>query len=195
MCHACLHASEGLNTHNHRNTRMLRIVITGGPGASKTALIAALAAAGHAAVAESARAIITEQRARGLPPLPEPPAFAREILRRDIDKYNAASSAAAQWVFFDRSVVGSIGYVHDAAPLAQDELARLLAAHPTVFVLPSWPEFYCTDAKQDHTFSHAVRVYEGLARWYRACGYTLQEVPRVSVTERAAYVFKVLTGS
>jgi hypothetical protein len=78
---------------------MLRIVITGGPGAGKTALIAALAAAGHATVAESARAIIAERRARGLPPRPDPPAFAREILRRDIDKYNAVSSVAAQWVY------------------------------------------------------------------------------------------------
>jgi predicted ATPase len=60
-------------------------------------------------------------------------------------------------------------------------------------VLPHWPEIYCTDAERDHTFSHAVRVYEGLARWYRACGYTLHEVPRVSVAERAAYVLKVLT--
>jgi predicted ATPase len=175
---------------------MLRIVITGGPGAGKTALIAALAAAGHATVAESARAIIAERRARGLPPRPDPPAFAREILRRDIDKYNAVSSAAAPWVFFDRSVIESIGYLHDVAPLAQDELARLLAAHPMhpiVFVLPPWPEIYSTDAERDHTFSHAVRVYEGLARWYRACGYTLHEVPRVSVAERAAYVLKVLT--
>ncbi|WP_201496038.1 AAA family ATPase, partial [Rubrivivax sp. A210] len=58
---------------------MRRIVITGGPGAGKTTLLAELATRGYETVSESAREVITERLARGLPPRPDPATFAREI--------------------------------------------------------------------------------------------------------------------
>src|ERR671938_223494 len=64
-----------------------RVVITGGPGAGKTTLLAELAARGYTTVEESARAIIAERLTSGASRRPSPLAFAREILRRDIEKY------------------------------------------------------------------------------------------------------------
>ncbi len=57
-------------------------VITGGPGAGKTSLLEALAAAGHACMPEAGRAVIRDQRAIGGPALPwtDPPAFAAQML-------------------------------------------------------------------------------------------------------------------
>jgi predicted ATPase len=71
---------------------MPHVIVTGGPGAGKTTLLAELAARGYATVDESARAIIAERLARGESPRPDQGAFAREILRRDIDKYVSRSA-------------------------------------------------------------------------------------------------------
>lgn len=173
---------------------MPRVVITGGPGAGKTTLLRALASAGHRTVEESARAVIAERLAQGDSPRPEPGTFAREILRRDIDKYEA-TAALESWVFFDRGVVEAIGHVHAVTPLPAGELKDLLASYPmhsTVFVLPPWPEIYSTDRERDQTFEESVRVYDGLKSWYAACGYRLNEVPRTSALERAAHVLQTL---
>jgi predicted ATPase len=83
---------------------MPHVVLTGCPGAGKTTLIAHLAAMGFATVGDSARTIIAERLAHGMSPRPDPLAFAREILRRDIEKY-VHQPRSDKCVFFDRGVV------------------------------------------------------------------------------------------
>ena len=173
---------------------MPRVVITGGPGVGKTTLLVELNARGYPTVAESARAIISERRARGHSPRPEPVAFAREILRRDTEKYHAHPGDSG-WVFFDRGVVEALGMLHEAAPLSASELDTALRAyrfHSSVFILPPWPGIYTTDAERDHSFPWVEHVHNQLARWYRSCGYALCEVPRLPVAERAEFVLRAL---
>jgi predicted ATPase len=170
------------------------VVITGGPGAGKTSLIAELARLGFATVSDSAREVIAERRARGLAPRPEPAAFAREILARDDEKYLDRPNGA-RFTFFDRSPLEALAMVHEAAPMPQAELKARLGTyrfHDTVFVLPPWDAIYRTDAERDHSFAHAERVHGDLVRWYRWCGYLLHEVPRVTVVERAEHLLRVL---
>lgn len=174
---------------------MPRVVITGGPGAGKTTLLQELASRGYATVSESARAIISERRAAGLAPRPSRQAFAREILRRDIEKYEAASGASG-WVFFDRGVPEALAMVDEVDPMPRAELTARLRLHPMhllVFVLPPWPQIFTTDAERDHDFEHAVAVHRGLVRWYSTCGYELNEVPRLPVCQRADHVLRTLS--
>jgi predicted ATPase len=176
---------------------MPHIAITGGPGVGKTTLLRELANLGYRTVPESARAVIAERRAKGLPPRPEPAVFAREVYRRDADKY-LSIPLSADWVFFDRSAVEALAMVHQAAPFPPGELQAQLsrfAFHPTVFVLPPWQAIYATDSERDHSFSHCERVHAGLGRWYAACGYRVHEVPCLPVRERAEYVLEVLASS
>ena len=143
---------------------MPHVVITGGPGAGKTTLLAQLACLGYATVNESARSIIAERCARGESPRPDPLAFAREILRRDIEKY-VRQQQSSQWVFFDRGVVESIAMVHEAALLPREDLDAMLGKyrfHNLVFVLPPWEAIYVTDAERDHSFAHATQVHAQL---------------------------------
>lgn len=172
------------------------VALTGGPGAGKTTLLAALAAMGYTTVGESARAVIAERLARGESPRPEPLLFAREVLQRDVEKHRAHAEAR-DWVFFDRSVVDALGLLHEAAPLAVDELRSRLAASPLhriVFVLPPWQAIYVNDAERDQSYPQSVAVHASLVRWYRSCGYTLHEVPRLPVQQRAMHVLQVLAG-
>ena len=88
--------------------------------------------------------------------------------------------------------------VHETLPLADEELKSMLAAyefHRTVFMLPPWEAIYVNDAERDHSFAHAVAVHEQLERWYRRCGYRINEVPRVAVAHRAEHVLQALTNS
>jgi len=112
---------------------MPRVIVTGGPGVSKTTLLAELHASGYTTVSESALAIISERRARGQSPRPEPAAFAREILRRDTEQYHA-HPAESSWMFFDRSLVEALGMLHQASPLSPLELAA--RSKPIGFTCP-----------------------------------------------------------
>ena len=173
------------------------VIITGAPGAGKTTLLAELGAQGYRTVPESARAIIAERRAAGLDPRPEPEEFAREILRRDIEKHSAVAGAK-DWVFFDRAAVEAIAMVNEARRMDTDTLEKALATlpfHRTVFVLPPWKDIYTTDSERDHTFEHAERVHEALMRWYAKCGYALQVVPCLPVSERANHILHALACS
>lgn len=173
---------------------MRPVVLTGGPGAGKTTLLDELRRLGFATVSESAREVIAERLARGDPPRPDPESFAREILRRDLEKYARAARGPAP-IFFDRGAVESLGMVHEVAPLAPVELSAILESHrfhDPVLVLPPWAEIYRTDAERDHTFAHSERVHASLVQWYGRCGYDVHEVPRLPVEARARHVLERL---
>lgn len=173
---------------------MRRVILTGGPGVGKTTTLRELRALGHATVDESAREIIRERRALGLPPRPEPRAFAAELLRRDRQKHDRAMPGAAL-VFFDRGLVESVAMAREAALLSASEAAAELASvgfHAQVFLFPPWPEIYVNDAERDHSFGHCQRVHDALCRWYGACGFHLHEVPRGTPRARAEHVLRAL---
>ena len=170
------------------------VIVTGGPGVGKTTLVAQLAEMGYATVDESARAIIAERLARGASRRPDVVTFAQEMLRRDIEKY-VVRPRTSEWVFFDRGIVDALGLLHEVAPLSEVELHSILAAypfHPAAFVLPPWAAIYTNDAERDQSFADAVDVHAKVVQWYQSCGYVLQEVPRLSVLQRAEHVLRVL---
>jgi predicted ATPase len=149
---------------------MSRVVLTGGPGAGKTTLLATLAAIGFTTVEESARAIIAERLAGGASRRPDIATFAREILRRDIEKYLGQSQST--WVFYDRGVIDALGLLQEVAPLPARELDTMLSRyrfHSSVFILPPWEVIYTNDGARDQSFAVAVDVHDKVVQWYRAC--------------------------
>lgn len=176
-----------------RSPGVRRVVLSGGPGAGKTTLLHELGRRGHATVGDSAREVIAERVARGLPRRPDAQRFAREILLRDIEKY--ALQPGGEIVFHDRSAVESLGMLREAGALQDAELSVQLTKlryFETVFMLPPWPDIYRTDSERDHSFDHAQRVHQQLVRWYGRCGYRLVEVPRLPVAQRADHVLRHL---
>lgn len=171
-----------------------RIVVAGGPGAGKTTLLLALQERGYTIVPDSPRVIIKERKSRGLSPRPEPPEFAYDVLRMDIDHYRAIS-ADDKLVFFERGIPDALGALTHLGLLTAADTGRYLAEFPysrRVLVLPPWEQIYTTDDERDQTFGESVRVHAAVRDWYTRCGYELIEVPRMSVDERCEFVLRTL---
>jgi predicted ATPase len=170
--------------------RAHRILVTGGPGAGKTALISGLAERGHTGIPDSARAIIRSRKARGLSPRPAPAEFARQILSADVQQYSNALAESGH-LFFERGIPDALCMLDGLGLLAAGDVARHRAEYPyfpVAFVLPPWQEIYRTDTERDQTFAEAVQVYETVHSWYRRCGYEIVTVPPGTVPQRCAFV-------
>jgi predicted ATPase len=160
--------------------------LTGGPGAGKTMLIRHLRAQGFACVDESARAVIQAEGGR-----PTAARFCRLMHELDLAAFIAADGPT----LFDRGLVDAWGTLRAMGGPAMPDLDEAVRSHrynQIVFVAPPWREIYVNDAERDQTWDQAVASYEGCVTAYEACGYRLLELPRASVTERAALVLDAM---
>lgn len=170
------------------------VVFTGGPGAGKTTVLAELARMGHATMPDAARAFIAERRRCGLPPRPDPAAFAREVLARELAAH-AEGLRCSGWSFHERGVVDAAGLALESGALTRDEAAALVERHPVhrpVFVFPPWRDIYRRDDERDQGWDEAEAVHGRVVRWYTACGYVLHQVPCADPVTRARHVLQVL---
>jgi predicted ATPase len=165
-------------------------ILTGAPGSGKTAILSRLIDE-FRCVDESAREVLAEQRATGGRGTwdQDPALFVDLLLERSIVKYEIARRSG-DTVIFDRGVPDCVVY----AILAETDPAPSLAAvnlyryQPHVFFLEPWSDIYETDEERIMTFDDTVSFSEALRDVYERSDYTLVDVPRGSLDDRAAYV-------
>jgi predicted ATPase len=167
-------------------------VITGGPGAGKSTLIAALAARGFARTIEAGRAIIQEEVASdgGALLWSDPGAFADRMFEWELRSYRCAEESDGI-VFFDRGIPDVVGYLRLMnLPVPQQMVvaAHIRRYNASVFIAPPWPAIFAQDAERKQTLAEAVRTYQVMVETYARYGYQLIELPLVSVDERVAFV-------
>jgi predicted ATPase len=169
-----------------------RVVLAGVAGGGKTTLLRELAARGFATRGDSARETIAARLSRGLPPRPEPQAFAAAVLEADIAKHRSADGESGP-VFFERGVVDALGMAAAAGALSPAQVQAHLARYPydrRCFVLPPWPAIYVQDAERDHPFDEAAQWHPRIVAWYLRCGYEVVQVPPAPAAERADFVLR-----
>eukprot|EP01034_Spumella_vulgaris_P005269 gene5269-6726_t len=174
--------------HNHL------FVLTGGPGSGKSAVIETLHSLGCARTPEAERGVIQDQVAIGGSALPwaDRAVFAELMLSWDMRSHHAACAATGP-VFCDRGVLDVVGYLRLVDLPVPDHIARAAERfryNRTVFIAPPWLEIFTPDAERKQDFAEAVRTFNAMADTYRAYGYTLLELPRASVEERAKFILK-----
>lgn len=174
-------------------------VVTGGPGAGKTSLIAALAQRGLATMPESGRAIIREQLAGGGNALPwaDRSAYAALMLRRDLATWRAARMHG-RTVVLDRGIPDILGYLRLCGlpvPTKLRRAAQMNRYRPTVFIAPHWPAIYCRDTERRQDEAEARATCAIMAATYRALGYRLIRLPCAGIQARADLVMRALSGS
>lgn len=169
--------------------------ITGGPGAGKSTLIEALAAAGLTVVPEAGRALIRTQEAHDGRAVPwrDPCAFAAAMLAWDSAAYDA-HRAATEPVFFDRGIPDVIGYLRLEQRPVPPAMLRMARAkrYAGIFICPHWPDIYVTDAERKQTPELAERTCDLMRTVYAEFGYEPVEVPRVPVEDRVRFVLGVI---
>ena len=174
---------------------MAKFAITGASGGGKSTLVAALAARGHATVAEAGRQIVAEQLAAKGAALPweDREAFARLLFKRSISAFDQAP--ADRGVFFDRSFIEAIAYctaIGIPVPDGWADQAAVRRFDTPVFVCPPWAEIFVQDRERRHDFDHACRDHAANVAAYQRAGYELIEIPRAPVADRVAFVLGTL---
>ncbi|HMH21368.1 MAG TPA: AAA family ATPase [Puia sp.] len=172
---------------------MPRYVITGGPGAGKTSLLAALGALRYACSEEASRQLIMEEAAKGSGCLPwtNLTCFAEKALVRMVASWHDAAEQAV--TFFDRGIPDINAYLTVAGlPVSanQEEALRRYPYARTVFLLTPWREIYVQDEARWQTFEEAETIGHQLANVYSKSGYEIVELPKCPVDQRVDFIIK-----
>ncbi len=171
-------------------------ILTGAPGSGKTAILDQLGP-GIRCVGEPAREILSEQRSIGGAGTPDrdPSLFLDLLLRRSIEKHEAAQRWGGS-VVFDRGVPDCVAY---ATVLGIDPTPSILASEVhrydgEVLVLEPWEEIYVIDDERKMSFAATLAFQAAIVDAYRRAAYTLVDVPRGSVEDRAGFVRAFIAG-
>lgn len=167
-------------------------VVTGGPGSGKSSLLTEIRCHGYSTSGEAGRAIIQDQVAIHGHALPwdDRQLFAELMSCWDMRSYHDAEQATGTFLF-DRGVPDVLGYLHLCGlpvPMHLRKAAEIFRYNRVVFIAPPWREIFHPDSERKQDFDEAVRTYQSMYETYRALGYELIELPRVSVEQRAEFV-------
>jgi predicted ATPase len=171
-----------------------RYVLTGAPGAGKTAVLAALARRGFAVVPEAATDVISAGQARGVAEPWGQDGFVDQVAALQRHRLEAAAGSAAAAEVHDRSVFCTLALARflgrPVSPRLAAEAARVAAAglfEQTVFLLRPLG-FITPTAARRISYADALefgRLHETV---YREHGFELAEIAPAAVAARAALI-------
>lgn len=168
-------------------------VITGGPGAGKTAIVDNLARRGFPTVAETGRDILRQQAVIGGNAVHwgDAASYCELMLSRGMADYERMLAETDGPVFFDRGITELVGYcrlIGIDVPEHVRKAAELYRYNGTVFLAPPWPEIYANDPLRRQDAEEAMRTSALAGAVYAEYGYTVVEIPKLPVKERATFV-------
>lgn len=175
------------------------IVFTGGPGSGKTTTLDYLKALGYRCADEVGRKVILQQGAingRALPWM-DKTAFRDEMVREELEAFSHHQGSQGL-VFFDRGIIDSYAYSRlEGLPIPSALLTacHLVKYHTDVFIFPPWEAIYANDTERKQSYAEAVDTYLEMISAYQMFGYSLIEVPKASVSERAGFILQSLAAS
>lgn len=164
-------------------------VVTGAPGAGKTALIEELARRGYRTVSEAARAILREPGGMKLR-TDDPLEFAEAMLARELAELKA-SSDDGPWTIFDRGIGDSLAFLQLIQFVPSEKMIRRatsLKYSGPIFVAPPWREIFRSDAERIQNWGEAIASGDAVSSVWRELGYQLVELPLASIARRADFV-------
>ena len=165
-------------------------ILTGAPGSGKTTILDRLGDE-FGCVDEPAREVLAEQRATGGSGTWDQDAslFVHLLLQRSIEKY-AMARRSGKTVIFDRGIPDCIVHAVRAGadPTPCLEAADAFRYQPHVLFLEPWSDIYETDDERIMSFDDTMSFSKSLRDVYERSGYTLVDVPRDSIDDRAAFV-------
>ncbi len=174
-----------------------RIVISGGPGSGKTSLVSHLEQQGYTCMHEISRDVTKEAQKEGIEQLflEDPLLFSKKLLEGRLKQFqNASLFHDMPFLFYDRGmpdVTAYMDYIRSHYPAKFSEIC-MNNRYDIIFLLPPWKEIYKQDNERYESFDEAEKIYHYLFQGYQKYGYSVQEVPVGSITERSEYILSNL---
>ncbi|MFN3917464.1 MAG: AAA family ATPase [Flavobacteriales bacterium] len=165
----------------------LNIIITGGPGTGKTSVVRELKRRGYLCFEEKAREVIKEELLAGTNHVPwqDLASFSEKVFHKIV--CDLKRSRLNEPNFFDRGIPDILAYLKNAnLPIADfyyDEIKKG-HYHQEVFITPPWPGIYATDNERRESFEGCIALHHSLIDVYRELGFTVVELPLVSIDKR-----------
>jgi predicted ATPase len=185
---------QELLTLLEKENHMRRFIITGTPGAGKTAIIRQLELDGFSVVEEAATDVIAAAHARGEDELWRHHSFIDAIANLQRDRQIRASYQPDEIQFHDRCVVCTaalavyLGYPF--SPFLTGELERIQKEaiyQPRAFFIRNLG-FVTPTAARRISFGDALRFEKIHEETYRDFGFELISVERGSLAERVSFI-------
>ncbi len=170
-----------------------RSVITGGPGAGKSALLEAAGRAGLATSDEVAREILKEPGGMALR-ANDPAGFADAMLARELAAFEAAAVSDGP-VIFDRGFPDIVGFLALAGLPVSGELdgiCRSLRYEGPIFHAPPWRAIYVSDGERIQSWQDACASDNAVSAAWEHYGYSLVDLPLAPVEERLRFLVGAL---
>lgn len=173
-----------------------RIVITGGPGTGKTALIEHLTKAGYHTLPEISRAVTKKAQAEGIDQLflENPILFSEMLLEGRLRQYHQAVHVDAPYLFYDRGMPDVTSYMDYLGTDYNDKFREICNSYlyDAVFLLPPWKDIYIRDNERYESFKEARIIFDYLQKGYEGFGYDVIEVPVGTLEHRTQFIIKKL---
>lgn len=173
---------------------MPRYILTGTPGAGKTAILRQLELNGYVVVEEAATDVIALENALGHAEPWHEPAFLDKIVTLQRHRQARTQAADGATIFCDRSPVCTLALSHylGFAPsrLLAEEVDRVVAESVyelTVFFVRHQGFLRATSARRI-SFDESLVFEKVHEQIYRDLGFRLAEVPAGALTDRVALV-------
>jgi predicted ATPase len=173
-----------------------KVVIAGGPSTGKTSVVHGIEKAGFKCFHEISREITLQAREEGIEQLflTDPLLFSQRILEGRKSQFIASESLTDPLVFFDRGLPDVVAYLDCFGTEYPKTFSEICDAHPydTIFLLPPWKEIHTSDNERYENYEEALQIHDCLEKAYQSFGYTIIEVPKISVDERVAFIIEEL---
>ena len=176
-------------------------VLTGAPGAGKTAILRLLEVSGYAVVEEAATDVIALGQALGRAEPWQDPEFIGQVIALQRQRQDAARAVPGNpAVFFDRSPACTLALARfldrPVPPPLADEVHRVLAQgryEPLAFFVRN-QGFVEPTAARRISFADSLAFERLHEQVYRDLGFRLVEVPPGPLSARAALIRQTVTS-
>lgn len=164
-------------------------VVTGAPGAGKTALLEQAHRGGITTSPEVARLLLRQPGGMALRN-DDPLGFAEAMTEAHEHEF-ARFAGHDGPVLFDRGLPDVVGFLEASGlsvPPTIDRACRTLRYGGQIFRAPAWAGIYRQDSERIQDWQQAVASDHAVSAAWRRYGYDLLDLPLVPVGERLAFV-------
>ena len=176
-----------------------KILITGGPGTGKTALINKLISKGYTCFEEKSREITLSYKKKGIDQLflSKPLLFSELLLDSRINQYLESKITKVDQVFFDRGIPDVLAYLDFKKTKYEEKFLNACKdyKYDIVFILRPWEEIFINDKERYENFQELVEIDKCLHKTYTKLNYKVIEIPKASINERMDFILQFINNN